>query len=265
MKPPAVCCDLAAVAAVRVSLERLPELRRQPVPAWAEPLPASFLKHADEQTVAGLVAVYRAIEQGELQTTCFRDWGVVASPRFLGRPAMAAALRRFQEEGAWGVSPHLIPHRSLHSISGTISQALQIHGPNFGVGGGPGGATEAVLAAAAMLAGQRLPGVWLVLTGLDPESAPDDSGQPARGTECVGLALALTPIRAGHSRMRLCIEGAARVSERRDEDASFGFDFLQLEKLLSAACGNATVFHALDAGLGMELSRPTVEAIGSLR
>ncbi|MGH6681122.1 MAG: hypothetical protein ACREDL_19840, partial [Bradyrhizobium sp.] len=122
----AVCCGVAADAVVRVGLESLPQWRRNPGSTCGEPLPASFLKHADEQTVAGLGAVYRAIQKAGLQTTNFRDWGVVAAPRFLGRPAMAAALQRFAAEGAWGVSPHLIPHRSLHSISGTVSQALKI-------------------------------------------------------------------------------------------------------------------------------------------
>jgi hypothetical protein len=98
---------------------------------------------------------------------------------------MAAALQRFAAEGAWGVSPHLIPHRSRHSISGTVSQALKIHGPNFGVGGGPGGTVEVLLAATALLEGKRLPGVWIVLTCLDPESPPDEAGRLAPGTRAV--------------------------------------------------------------------------------
>ncbi|MHB1423224.1 MAG: hypothetical protein ACYC3I_08530 [Gemmataceae bacterium] len=183
---------MAAHAVVRVSLESLPELRRKPGPVPGEPLPTYFLKHADEQTVAALCAVYHAIHEAGLQTTCFRDWGVVAAPLFLGRAAMAAALQRFAVEGAWGVSPHLIPHRSLHSISGTISQALKIHGPNFGVGGGPGGQSEILLAATALLEGKGLPGVWVVLTGLEPELPPDEAGRLVPGTQAVGQALALT-------------------------------------------------------------------------
>jgi len=189
-----VCCEVAADAVVHVSLESLAELRRNPSPCPSEPLPASLLKHADEQTVVGLCAVYQAIAKAGWQTTCFGDWGVVAAPRFLGRPAMAAALQRFAAEGAWGVSPHLIPHRSLHSVSGTISQALKIHGPNFGVGGGPGGTREALLAATALLEGKKLPGVWVVLTCLNPEAPPEETGRMPPGTQAVGLALALTPI-----------------------------------------------------------------------
>ncbi|HEY7330413.1 MAG TPA: hypothetical protein VH592_22425 [Gemmataceae bacterium] len=190
----AMCCEVAAEAVVRVSLASLADLRRNPGPVHGEPLPVSLLKHSDEQTVAGLSAVYQAIAKAGWHTTCFRDWGVVAAPRFLGRPAMEAALRRFAAEGAWGVSPHLIPHRSLHSVSGTVSQALKIHGPNFGVGGGPEGPIEALLAATALLHGKRLPGVWVVLTCLRPELPADQAGRSALGAQAVGLALALTPI-----------------------------------------------------------------------
>jgi hypothetical protein len=211
---------MAAHAVVRARLDSLAELRRHPGPHGGEPLPASFLKHADEQTVAGLCAVYQAIDKGGLQETCFRDWGVAAAPRFLGRPAMAAALQRFAVEGAWGVSPHLIPHRSLHSLSGTVSQALKIHGPNFGVGGGPGATTEALLAATALLIGKQLPGVWVVLTCLDSDLPPDKEGRMPPEAQVVGLALALTPIRPSGSRNPLHIvdgvpdgETLARIEE----------------------------------------------------
>src|SRR5262249_3193107 len=158
-------CGVAAWGLVQATREELVRLRQQPGQVQGEPLPATFLKHADEQTVVGLAAVLQAAQATPLTGTNFTHWGVVAAPRVMGRGLMGAALRRFATEGAWGVSPHVIPHRSLHAMSGTISQALQIHGPNFGAGGGPGSAGEAVLAAYAMLAGDRLPGVWLVLTG----------------------------------------------------------------------------------------------------
>ena len=107
---------------------------------------------------------------------------------------MASDLPRFLAEGAWDVSPHMIPHRSLHSVSGSVSQALKIHGPNFGVGGGPGCEAEVLLAGAALLEGMRLPGVWVVITRLDPE-LPDDgkTGRPVPGTFSRGLAMALRP------------------------------------------------------------------------
>lgn len=258
-----MCCDVAADATVRVGVEELPELRRRPGPVCGEPLPASFLKHADEQTVAGLTAVYQAIERAGLQTTCYRDWGVLAAPRFLGRPAMAAALQRFQAEGAWGVSPHLIPHRSLHSISGTVSQALKIHGPNFGVGGGPGAVAEVLLAATAMLERKDLPGVWVVLTCLHPEMAPEASGRPAPGAQCVGMALALTPVRSSGSRIRLrFVRGTQAQSESAQaqvgEGAGAGLDLLRLEAmlgLLQASDGDTHVVQLLDSCSRIELCR----------
>jgi hypothetical protein len=254
---------VAADATVRVGLESLAELRRTPGGCGGEPLPASFLKHADEQTVVGLAAVYKAIQIAGLPGNQFRDWGVLAAPRFLGRPAMATALQRFKTEGAWGVSPHLIPHRSLHSISGTVSQALKIHGPNFGVGGGPGAVVEVLLAATAMLEGKKLPGVWVVLTCLDPEQPPDTAGRPAPGTQCVGLALALTPISTHRPRLRLsvvCGSPDPQVLPRRETPAAggLGFDLPRLEALLtllhSQRGGESTIVQLLEPGSRIELS-----------
>jgi hypothetical protein len=175
-----------------VPLEAVAELRRCPGPGAA--LPLSFLKHSDEQTVAGLAAVYHAIDEHGLGRTSFADWSVLGGPCALGRPTLASALQKFLEEGAWGVSPHLIPHRSLHSLSGTISHALKIHGANFGVGGGLTSPAEALLAASAMLGLGRAPGIWVVLTSFEPDGvAPDRTGNLPPDTHLLGVALALMP------------------------------------------------------------------------
>jgi hypothetical protein len=198
---------VAAWGVVRAGVDDLKALRQNPGAA-GEPLPAAFLKHADDQTVAGLAAVFRAINQHGLTGTDFTRWAVLAAPRFLARAALAQALKRFALEGAWGVSPHLIPHRSLHSVSGTVSQALKIHGPNFGVGGGPCGAAKAVLAAAALVADPRLPGTWLVLTGWNWEPGLEAPTEPSRNghaeaATCSAVALALRPANSDHSGMCL--------------------------------------------------------------
>jgi hypothetical protein len=241
-----------------VAAESLADFRRQPGPVPGGPLPLSLLKHADEQTVVGLAAVLRAIHEHALSAD-FRDWGVLAAPRFLGRPLMAVALQRFQAEGAWGVSPHLIPHRSLHSISGTVSQALKIHGPNFGVGGGPGCTAEVLLAAAAMLERQRLPGVWVVLTCLEPEQPPTERGLPAPGTLCVGLALALTPTRPAHAGIRLRVVGGVRPGEVPRNGRPAGFDVLRLAGLIGTLLGDhrgeITLAQPLDPCSRIELCR----------
>src|SRR5262249_22094470 len=191
--------------------EKMPALPQQPGPPPGEPLSASLLKHLDEQTLVALGAVFHAIKDHGLGNTCFTDWGILAAPRFLGRANLAVALHRFQLEGAWGISPHLIPHHSLHSISGTVSQVLKVHGPNFGVGGGPHAADEGFLTAAALLAGDRVPGVWLILTGYDPELVPENpamassNGKPAALPSCGAVALALVAARPGSPSLKLHI------------------------------------------------------------
>jgi hypothetical protein len=209
----AAVCDLAAYGWVRAPAAALAELRRTTGPVGGEPLPASFLKHADEQTVAGLAAVYHAIHEHGLGDTCFTDWGVLAAPCLQGRAAVVSALLHFKAEGAWGVSPHLIPHRSLHSISGAVSLALRIHGPNFGVGGGPGAAAEVLPAALALLERQRLPGVWVVVGAMDPNRAPTPGGEPDPASVWVGGALALRPARPDWKGIRLRIGTARPASE----------------------------------------------------
>jgi hypothetical protein len=180
--PRAAWCAVATHAAVSATPETLPALRQRPRPA--------FFKQSDEQTVVGVAAVYRALDEGKIDPARCRDWGAVGGPRFLGRAAMAATLKRFAAEGAWGISPHVIPHRSLHALSGSVSQALTLHGPNFGAGGGPGAHGEALLTAAALLRGGRLPGLWLVLTRCEPERLTGPEEPPPSWH---ALALALTP------------------------------------------------------------------------
>src|SRR5262249_560532 len=126
-----VCCGVAAFAAVRLPYVAVPDIRRNPEPIFGSALPPPFFKHLDEQTVAGLPAVCRPIRHYELDTFRFHNWGVLAAPHFLGQPLMVTSLLRFRSEGAWGVSPHVIPHHSLHSVSGTISQMLKMRGPNL--------------------------------------------------------------------------------------------------------------------------------------
>src|SRR5262249_1682783 len=135
-KDVALRCVIAASARVRATDAAIAEWRKNPVKHGAVDLPASLFKHADDQTVAGLRALILAIAAAGWPDKSFSNWGVVAAPNLFGRITTARTIERFQKEGAWGVSPHLIPHQSLHAVSGTISQALAIHGPNFGVGGG---------------------------------------------------------------------------------------------------------------------------------
>jgi 3-oxoacyl-(acyl-carrier-protein) synthase len=192
-----VCCDVYAVGSVQVTVEQFPSLRRSPGPGLPESFSATGLKHSDEQSVAALAAVLQAIQQTGMPVANFSSWGIVAAPCFIGRSTLVVALQRYAQEGAWGISPHFIPHCSQHSASGTISQVLKIHGPNFGVGGGSGGILEALLAGATLVKGNGLPGVWVVITGWDPEWIPDQDGRPTTNSVCQALALALTTAQPG--------------------------------------------------------------------
>jgi hypothetical protein len=238
---------LAAMARLREPVEALPELRRCPGPVPPGAIPASFLKHSDEQTVFGLTAIFRAVKDSGLNPDSFRDWGVLAAPRFFGRISVGFHVTRFAAEGAWGVSPHVIPHRSLHALSGSVSQALKIHGPNFGVGGGPGSPVEVLLNAVALLHGQQLPGLWVVMTQMSPEVPPQLNAQPVPGTFGLALALALVPWSAGSSLPHISLS----VQPGRDE-------VVTLERLLplfEPAPGKSNRL-ALDQGGWLEVSWP---------
>src|SRR5262245_37863890 len=60
--PRPVACTVAGVGIVRATATDLLALRQKPGRVGGEPLPASFLRHADDQTVAGVGAVLRAVD-----------------------------------------------------------------------------------------------------------------------------------------------------------------------------------------------------------
>ncbi len=183
--------------------DQIDHLRRNPGIWRGQPFPPALLRHADEQTIAGLAAVLQAIGKHRLEPTDFARWGILGSPRFLGRATLVKTIAGFHAEGAWGVSPHIVPHRLLHALSGTLSQLLGLHGPNHGVGGGPGGIQEAILTALTLLNTEQLPGLWLVLTAHVPEPVLDDRGEHLAPAPCHALALALRRAHEHHEGPRL--------------------------------------------------------------
>jgi hypothetical protein len=232
-----VGAELAAVGRVRLPVGQLTAWRRQPSCPAGINLPVGFLKQSDEQTVACLAAIFEALAQAGMPADSLDDWGVLASPRFLSRSVLAGALSRFKEEGAWGVSPHLIPHRSLHSLSGTLSHALKMHGPNFGVGE----VGEAFAAAFALLTRSSLAGIWVVLSSLDPDSPPDHTGQPSPDALVQGVALGLTARPGPEGRVRLRYAGPERTAPLarpvcRVEDVVGVLDLLQREPQGRTTC-----------------------------
>jgi hypothetical protein len=188
-----VSCGIAAFGTVQATLDDMAALRQRPGPVVGPPLPPSFLKYSDEQTVVGLAAVYQAIQDFGLAGRAFHDWGILAAPRYLGRLGLAEGLHKFHQGGPWKASPMLIPNRSLHSVASTICLALQSRGPNFGAGGGPSSLSEGLLAALTVLDEGRLPGLWVVLTRWDPEPIPDVDNSSLVPTHCLAVALACTP------------------------------------------------------------------------
>lgn len=196
-------CAVSAFGVVQATVEEIAALRKQPGAVPRKPIPASLLRHADEQTVVGLAALLRAIHDFDWQQRDFQDWAVLGAPRYLGRITMAVGIAQYPETGPRGVSPLIIPNCSLHALAATISLALGIHGPAFGVGGGPGSAAEGLLAAFTVQQEQRCPGVWLVLTGWEPELLLDKSGRSAAPAVCHGIALALTSPEAASARWHL--------------------------------------------------------------
>jgi hypothetical protein len=223
-------------------------------------LPVNALKQADEQTVVAVAAVHRAVHSHGLDAASCRDWAVLAAPHYMGRSAMAAGLQRYHHEGAWGASPHLPPHRSLHSPSGTISQLFKIHGPNYGVCGGPGCATEVLTAATAMISTGRAPGVWVTLTALDPDLPPDCEGALAPGTHCVALAVALTPPRSEGPALRLRVVGAAAPAPPPTGESAPLLDVFALKGVLDAIVQEKEISRAcfilpLEAGGRLEVER----------
>jgi hypothetical protein len=221
-----VSCDVAAFGTLQATPAQLASLRQTAGSTGLRSVLPATLKHTDDQTVTAIAAVGQAVQRFDLAGTSFTDWGVLAAPRYLGRTAMAAAVQRFATEGAWGISPHLIPHRSLHSLSGTISQVLAIHGPNYGVGGGSDGASEVFLAVSALLERERLPGVWMVLSGWDPEPRP--GCETTTPPTCNAVALALTAAGSAVTGWRFHIVPAEAP---REVPAA---EVLSLERLLAA-------------------------------
>jgi len=184
---------VAAYAGVEVARSTIPAFRKQLNQEHS--LSPSVLKYAEEQIVVSLAAALNAIRDFGLKDQTFSDWGVVSGPRFLGREHLARHLDKCRLQGAPGASPLITAYLSLHAVSGTISLALQVHGPNLGVGGSQGNMREALLTGLAMQRQQNLPGVWVTGSEWDPEPIPDDSSQRPEPV-CRAVALALIPAAA---------------------------------------------------------------------
>jgi len=165
---------------------------RKTIPRWAAAdTQAHFFKYSDEQTILAVRALDSLIEENGIDAKELADCAVIAAPQFLGRVQGANAFARFLHNGAQGISPHLIPQHSLHSVSGAISVLLGSQGVNLGVGGGPHSLDDAFLTAATLLESGNAKSCLLVCTAWDPEPLPNREGQCTNEPICHAFAFAL--------------------------------------------------------------------------
>ena len=217
-------CAVEAYGVVKVPVAEIAGLRKAPGPLGGRKVPPSLLKHADHQTVVGLAAVLRAVHDAGWGDRSFADWGLIAAPRFLGRIIAAGAMERFKNQGVPGMSPLIIPTLSLHAVAGSLSLALKAHGFNYGVGGGHGHLSEALLAGLAARDDNGVPGVWVVVTQFSPEPVPDVSGNSTNPSFGYGVALAISAAAAGRSRLNLRVVPTAAAGAGSGDDRDVNGD-----------------------------------------
>ncbi|MCS7016062.1 MAG: hypothetical protein RMJ19_12975 [Gemmatales bacterium] len=174
-------------AFTRRQLQRLRTELRLPN---GETLPAAFVRHAEEQTIAGLAATLQTWSEMSQSLPEAQNWGVIAAPEYFGREATWSALQRYSQEGASAISPHLIPNHCLHSLAGSLSVLLGCRGPNYGIGGGPRQFVELLLAGLGEVQRDLAPGYWLVATAWRP-APPELSASGFDEPICLALALAI--------------------------------------------------------------------------
>ncbi len=181
-------CGVVAGSGLRVPWADIPELRKNPGSHRGQSF-IGLVRQSDEQTVLALAAVMKTIERMGWQDRSFANWGVVASGRSFGRVRFDSAIERYRRMHTRGASPLVVPHLSLHAMSGTLSIALGMHGPNFGVSGQANHLGETLLAGLGMIEREAVDGLWVVACDLDPEPSLDARGEPAN--EVIGHAAAL--------------------------------------------------------------------------
>jgi hypothetical protein len=222
----------------RLSHSEINALRRR-LPRWAvEGTSGHFFKYADEQTILAVQALDHAIERYGIDVRKQANFAVIAAPRFVGRAASAVTFQRFLRDGASGVSPHIIPQHSLHSVSGAISVLLGCHGPNVGVGGGPKALDDAFLAAATLFERDAGAGVWLTCTAWDPEPVVDREGNCTNEPQCHAFALAVGSCnmqsRQGTIRLRFPSAAASTHNQSTDKsEAHLGVSEIRVADIVS--------------------------------
>ena len=168
--------------------EAIAPLRRQFADSWTGPGKGS-MRHMEDQTAVALEAVRLARLMAP--DLAFDDWAVLACPLLPGRTTFRDNLKRYAEDGAWAISPQVIPQCSLHSLPGQVSIILGAHGPNLGIGGWPGTEDQVWSAAWAIDLAVEPQGLWLIWTGLETDLLP--SGTSSTRLRALAVALSRTP------------------------------------------------------------------------
>jgi hypothetical protein len=258
------CLHLSGWGTARADLKAIAGMRKS-LPAWVpKDTPGHFLKHADEQTVLAVAALDDAIQSSGRSASEFRQWAIVAAPRFIGRIAGGATLYRYSAGGSPTVSPHLISQHSLHSMSGALSILLSTRQPNFGVGGTGRSLVEGLLTALTF-SGPDAKGTWLAATGWDPEPQLDDAGNCLNAPVCHAVALALRPAERIESLGRLQI-----VADRRPIESSHMFRWNEdaagvCRRLTALAPAGQAMCFAWQLGSGGVLTLEATKAAANLR
>ena len=190
-------CLVESYAAACARSSEIDALARAKHSHGCHSLPPRFLRHADEQTVIGMHSVVRAMA---VDTQSHRDIcndAVIAATCLGGQPSAARTMIGLRDKGPVAVTPHIVPQCSLHSMASAASVGFGMHGPNFGVGGGPHATAEGFLLAltlAPMLA-KTSPSarIWLICTAWDQQPSVDAKGVFTNDPICRGMTFVLNP------------------------------------------------------------------------
>ena len=200
-------CQIDSCATVSAHLSEFPTLAREKYAHGSYSLPTRFLRHADEQTVIGVRSLLKAMASDTQKNTDISNDAVIAATCLAGQPAAARTMIGLRDKGPVGVTPHIVPQCSLHSVASAASVGFGMHGPNFGVGGGTHCVSEGLLLSvtlAPMLATTSPTSrIWLICTGWDQQPSLGTNGEATNDPLCRGLTLLLRPTLA-HSVDTMC-------------------------------------------------------------
>ena len=132
--------------------------------------------------------------------------------------AFATVIDKYQNGGPWGVSVHVVPHCTSHAVAGTISLALESHGPCIGAGVGGNDELDALLAAACILRQPDWFGAWIVFSAWSPELAIDKTGRPVSDSLCLATAIAVTREWSACSIGRICFDSVPFANSDNSRD-----------------------------------------------